>query len=286
MSSASGSVFDAAGLAVASAPRPTPREKRSLLAVFMPRSMLQESLTRARRGTDGAIRGSSGYGRQTEEGQGHDLVKPRGRLDDEGDRVDDAADRRAVAVEAAGDDEVDGRVALDLDSVRRAFDADGHREIERHADLVARLDDRNLVEPEHVARRHAVGLDLRENGLDCLLDRVDRESQPQRDQRRRFGEADVAELLRRDAGRELGTGQARADFGAQRPAALGGIHDAGDLDALDRDAGARGLEREAVHDEAGIDAGAEDRDALRLGALVDLARERGVGKLGVRELLA
>src|SRR5712691_2178750 len=105
-------------------------------------------------------------GNEAEERERHDLVEAGRRLDDEGDRVDDAADRGSVAMEATRDDEADRRVAFDLDAVGRVLHADGHRQIERDLDFIAGLNDGDLMKAEDAPRRHTVVLLLRDDGLD------------------------------------------------------------------------------------------------------------------------
>ena len=82
-------------------------------------------------------------------------------MDDERHRVDHGADRGAIAVEAALGDHVEGRIAFDVDAVGGIRGAHRHRQVQGDLGLVARLDEGDLVEPEHAAGRDAVGLALR-----------------------------------------------------------------------------------------------------------------------------
>ena len=84
-------------------------------------------------------------------------------------------------------------------SMRSAGDAapDGHRQVERDQHVVAGLNERDLVETEHAARFHTVGLDFGDDRLDRLGDLVDRQAEAEGDDGRRFGQSDVAELLLR-----------------------------------------------------------------------------------------
>ena len=92
------------------------------------------------------------------------LWSPGGAADDEGDRVDDAADRGAVAVEATRHRQVYRRIALDLDAVAGLGSADRHRQVEHDLGLFPRLHERNLVEAENPALRHAFRFALGETG--------------------------------------------------------------------------------------------------------------------------
>src|SRR5207244_1851263 len=82
-----------------------------------------------------------------------------------------------------------------------------------------------------------------------------------------------AERARVDALVELGRREPVADLAAERPATLPGVDHALDGDAVDPHAHRGERERQAIHDEAWVDTGADDGDA---------GAARGAGERGRR----
>ena len=189
-------------------------------------------------------------------------------------------------MKTAADLEVDRRIPLDLDRIERLGDADRHRQIELDLDLPAGADPRDLVKAEDAPGGDAVGLPGGQDRLDRLRDLVGRDTQAERDHRRGLRETHVAELAGGDATLELLFGQAGSHFRAQRAAAFRSVDHADDFQLLDPHARAGGGEREPVHYESGVDAGAQHRDAVGFDLRVEGACERGVTQVGERELLA
>src|SRR5215831_1905032 len=89
---------------------------------------------------------ASGQRLKSEQREGDDVLQARRGGDDERHRVDDRSDGRPVAVKAAGDPHVYGRIAFDVDPIRGRLGADRHRQVERDPDLVAGLDEGELVQ--------------------------------------------------------------------------------------------------------------------------------------------
>src|SRR5499427_6621877 len=194
-----------------------------------------------------------------QQGEVEDRLQAGRRRDDRRDRGQHRTDGAAIAVRAAADDDVEGRITVDDDGVARVGCADRHLEVEADDLPAAAHADRRLAQA-----RHPAGFDAGAFGdhrIDRRPDVVQHQAEAETDQRARFGEAAVPEAARGDAGSELVDGQAGADLGAQRAAPLGGVDDARDLDVIDADAGGRQRQRQAIHHEAGIDAGADDGDA-------------------------
>src|SRR5262252_1759320 len=219
-----------------------------------------------------------------QQGEVEDRLQAGRRRDDRRDRGQHRTDGAAIAVRAAADDDVEGRITVDDDGVARVGCADRHLEVEADDLPAAAHADRRLAQA-----RHPAGFDAGAFGdhrIDRRPDVVQHQAEAETDQRARFGEAAVPEAARGDAGSELVDGQAGADLGAQRAAPLGGVDDARDLDVIDADAGGRQRQRQAIHHEAGIDAGADDGDARLAGARVDAPGQLGRGEIGVREILA
>ena len=178
--------------------------------------------------------------------------------DDARSGVDDDRRRRWLARDATLDNEVYRRRACDLDLVPRPLRADRH------------LDDAldHLAACERPARclKHAGGVAVRgDDRLERLLQRVELPAQPGRDEPARLLEPHVAESPRLHPLAELIERDARADFALELFAAGGHVDDAGDLHAFDLLAYAAQGDDQRVHDEAGVDAGAQHGDAMRLG---------------------
>ena len=192
----------------------------------------------------------------------------------------------AIAVRAAADDEIERRVALDDDSIVRLGRADRHLQIEPHQLASAAKADRRLAQP-----RHAPGLDARARGLgdrlDGRADLVEREPQPQPDQRARLGEA--------RGGRAAASATPASNSSTVRPAPTLARSGPRRLAAsttrvtrtpIDAHAGGGQRERQAIHHQPGIDAGADDGDPGGARPGVDLPRQLRRREIGVGEILA
>jgi hypothetical protein len=99
-------------------------------------------------------------------------------------------------------------------------------------------------------------------------------------------QADVADASLAAALRELREGDARADLALQGLAPLGGVHDAQDAHRAGRAARPEQGDRQLVHDEAGVHAGAEEDGPVAAREPIEASRDRRVLVEGIRELLA
>lgn len=127
--------------------------------------------------------------------------------------------------------------------------------------------------------------DLRDDGLDALLDRVDAQTEGVADEPDGFGEAHVAnDGSVRHASLELLGGGADS-LGAQHSLAIGGeVVDAAGFDVGDFLASGAEGDDEVVQHESGVDADADDRDAVLLGEFVEFLGHVGVLGLGAGHL--
>ena len=122
--------------------------------------------------------------------------------DDEGDGVDDGADRRRGRRESRPRPSTcrGGSPSMSIRSAGFGAPTAIVRSSD-DLDFVARLHERDLVEPEDACRAATPSVSFcGDDGLDRLGDLVDRQAEAERDDRGGLREADVAELLRGDAG--------------------------------------------------------------------------------------
>ena len=103
-----------------------------------------------------------------------------------------------------------------------------------------------------------------------VADGLELDAEAVADHHQRLAEAHVLDLAGGDGGAELFLRHAGADFALQRLASRRGVLDADDVDLLHILADRGDRQRQLVHDEAGIHAGAEERDVRGAGHVVQL----------------
>jgi hypothetical protein len=154
-----------------------------------------------------------------------------------------------------------------------------------------------LVRPDTIWRRarHAPGLDRPDRGLEGAIrdDRLDRllhslEAPVERcgDRQRRLRKADVPDGSRPNPPGELLCREAGAHLALQGQPAATGVLGSTRADAADAARRSGQHDRQVVHREARVDAGADERDAVRVRLLVEHRREPVAPPPWERELLA
>src|SRR5581483_8759225 len=204
-------------------------------------------------------------------------------------RIDDDRRGRDVAVDAARQLHRQAGRSLDLHRVVRL----GRSEVRLHVQLDHRLAfsvpdavlddaaDVSGIDREELARdRHRCEL-----RLNLVADPIERPAERVRDHRDGLGQPDVAHAAVVHLLLELLGGEAGADLLLERQPADSGVLDAIDEDAIDALAHRRERDRQRVHREAGVDAGAEHGDSRLLRHRVDRARLPDVRVARIRELL-
>lgn len=189
-----------------------------------------------------------------------------------------------VAVDAALDDHVDWRFAFDHDAVVGVVLADGGLELQVHhaafievaACDLADAGDFTFGDDAQAAHHVAVGAD----GADVFFPVFDGQVEVVRDEVQALAEADMAERAVGDFGVELVIVEADADLLLERDAAAGGVLDAVRADGGDLAAHGGGEGGEGIHEEAGVDAGAEQAAAVLEGEGVEFVGEGFVAEPG------
>ena len=131
--------------------------------------------------------------------------------------------------------------------------------------------DVSRIDGEELARRRHRG----ELGLDVVRDPIERPPERVGNHRNRFGEADVPHAAVGDLPLELLGRHARANLLLERQPARPRILNAIDDDAIDTGTDGGERDRQRIHHEPRIHAGAEDRDLRLFRPRMDLAARAG-----------
>ncbi len=201
-------------------------------------------------------------------------------FDEPRERVGEDRGRGHVAGHTAFDDQPQRRRAVDLDDIAGFRRADVHLQFERENFLAGAFAAGELVSAGHGALGDGekFGFDgfFGEHGRDAFVHVVERPAKAVGEEHEGFGETDVADLVLLVQLVELRFCQVRADFALEGFATGGGIDDAEHAHRIDALAGHREQQRERVHDEARVDAGADDRDGFLDAEVIEFAREQFV----------